>query len=284
VPLLGGSSRHAAAARCYEALTAGTTGVASCVVLHSAANTLRALECLAERGDVGVSEISRHLDVTIGTGHRILVTLSEMGFAEQNPATRRYRPTGKVLVLADQVRRRVNGRDRVHLHLVELMQTVRESVHLGVLDDGLALYVDKVASDQLLGVEFRVGSRLPAHSTALGMALLAFVDGPGLEAAIAASTAASESTAMPARKKLERLLQVVRDDGVAEDHGEYLPDVRCVAAPIRASHGGVIAAIDIAAPRSRFESARDRLRDEVQRSAERISEQLRQLGVRDLNA
>jgi DNA-binding IclR family transcriptional regulator len=252
-------------------------------VLNSAANTLRALECLTERGDVGVSEISRHLEVTVGTGHRILVTLAETGFAEQNPATRRYRPTGKVLVLAEQVRRRVNVRDRVHLHLVELMQTVRESVHLGVLDEGLALYIDKVVSDQLLGVEFRVGSRLPAHSTALGMALLAFIDGPELEAAIAAS-AATAATAMPTRQELERRLQTVRDDGIAEDHGEYLSDVRCVAAPIRALDGNVIAAIDIAAPRSRFEAARDGLRDEVLRSAERISEQLRQLGVRDLNA
>ena len=66
-------------------------------MLNSAANALRALECLVERGDVGVSEISRHLDVTVGTGHRILVTLVEMGFAEQNPDTRRYRPSGKVL-------------------------------------------------------------------------------------------------------------------------------------------------------------------------------------------
>ena len=253
-------------------------------MLNSAANTLRALERLVESGDVGVSEISRDLEVTVGTGHRILVTLVEMGFAEQNPATRRYRPSGKVLDLAEQVRGRVNVRDRVHLHLVELMQSVRESVHLGVLDDGLVLYTDKVPSDQPLGIEFRLGSRLPAHSTALGMALLAFVDGPGLEAAIAAAKATQGDTAVPTRQKLERLLQVVRDDGVAEDTGEYLPDVRCVAAPIRASNGDIIAAIDITAPRSRFELARDSLREEVQRSAERISEQLRQLGVRDLNA
>jgi IclR family KDG regulon transcriptional repressor len=253
-------------------------------VLNSAANTLRALECLVERGDVGVSEISRHLEVTIGTGHRILVTLVETGFAEQNPATRRYGPSVKVLALAEQVRGRVNVRDRVHLHLVELMQDVRESTHLGVLDNGLVLYVDKVPSDQPLGIEFREGSRLPAHSTALGMALLAFVDGSDLDAAIAAAAATHEHTALPTRQMLERLLRAVRRDGVAEDKGEYLPDVRCVAAPIRGSNGDVIAAIDIAAPRSRFEPARDRLREEVKRSAQRISEQLGQLGVRDLNA
>ncbi|MGE3194851.1 MAG: IclR family transcriptional regulator [Microbacteriaceae bacterium] len=252
-------------------------------MLNSAANTLRALECLVDRGDVGVSEISRHLEVTIGTGHRILLTLVETGFAEQNSATRRYRPSGKVLALAEQVRGRVNIRERVHLHLVELMQNARESVHLGVLDEGLALYIDKVPSDQPLGVEFRVGSRLSAHSTALGRALIAFADRSVLDAALAAASATHNENPVPSRPKLERLLRSVRDEGVAEDNGDYLPDVRCVAAPIRAHNGDVIAAIDIAAPRSRYERTRDRLLDEVQRSAERISEQLRQLGVRDLN-
>jgi len=253
-------------------------------VLNSAANALRALECLVERDEAGVSEISRHIDVTVGTGHRILVTLVEMGFAEQNPATRRYRPSSKILTLAQQMRSRVNVRDRVHLHLVELMQEVRESVHLAVLDEGMVLYVDKVPSDQPFGIEFRVGSRLPAHSTALGKALLAFDDHADLDLAIAAAKTNGTDTPVPSRQKLQRALRVVRDDGVAEDKGEYLPDVRCVAAPIRGARGDVIAAVDIAAPRSRFERARDLLREEVQRSAERISEQMRQLGARDLSA
>jgi IclR family acetate operon transcriptional repressor len=251
-------------------------------VLNSAANALRALECLVERGEVGVSEIGRHLGVTVGTSHRILVTLVEMGFAEQNPATRRYRPSGKVLSLAQQMRGRVNARDRVHLHLVELVQVVRESAHLAVLDEGLVLYLDKVASDQPFGIEFRVGSRLPAHSTALGQALLAFDEDVDVETAVKASEAIVDEPVD--RKRLQRALRTARNAGVAEDRGAFIADVRCVAAPIRGRHGHVVAAIDIAAPRSRFDAARDQLRAEVQRSAERISEELRQLGVDDLTS
>ena len=253
-------------------------------MLNSAANALRALEYLVERGDVGVSEIARHLKVTVGTGHRILVTLVEMGFAEQNPDTRRYRPSSKVLSLAQQMRGRVNARDRVHLHLVELVQLVRESAHLAVLDEGLVLYIDKVASDQPFGIEFRVGSRLPAHSTALGKALLAFDDTIDLETIIKAGEATEHVDGTVDRKRLQRSLRSVRSDGVAEDRGEFMSDVRCVAAPIRGRRGHVVAAIDIAAPRSRFDAAREQLRAEVQRSAERISEELRQLGVDDLTS
>jgi DNA-binding IclR family transcriptional regulator len=248
-------------------------------VLNSVANALRALEFLVERGDVGVSEIARHLGVTVGTGHRILVTLVEMGFAEQNPDTRRYRPSGKVLSLAQQMRGRVNVRDRVHLHLVELVQVVRESAHLAVLDQGLVLYIDKVASDQPFGIEFRVGSRLPAHSTALGRVLVAFDSDVDIETIIKAGEATEHMDRPVDRKRLLRLLRTARTEGVAEDRGDFMSDVRCVAAPIRGRHGDVVAAVDIAAPRSRFDPARQQLRSEVQRSAERISEDLRQLGV-----
>ena len=43
-------------------------------MLNSAANSLRALECLVERGEAGVSEIARHLDVTVG--HRVIASWS----------------------------------------------------------------------------------------------------------------------------------------------------------------------------------------------------------------
>ena len=203
------------------------------------------------------------------------------GVRRAEPETRRYRPSGKVLSLAQQIRGRVNVRDRVLLHLVELVQVVRESAHLAVLDEGLVLYIDKVASDQPFGIEFRVGSRLPAHLTAsAGVARLRRRRrhrdrhqgrrGDG------------HVDRLVDRKRLVRLLRAVRAEGCAEDRGEFMSDVRCVAAPIRGRSGHVVAAIDISAPRSRFDPAREQLRAEVQRSAERISEELRQLGVDDL--
>lgn len=253
-------------------------------MLTSAANALRALEFLVERGEAGVAELSRHLGVTFPTGHRILTTLVETGFAEQNLSSRRYRPSSKVLSLAQQVRARVDVRDRVHLHLVELMQEVGESVHLGVLDGGLVLYADKVASDQPVGVEFRVGARLPAHCTALGKALVAFDDGADLAALLRSAKASGHVGPVPGTAAFRKELKVVREDGVAEARGEYLPDVDSVAAPIRGANGTVVAAVDVSAPRSRYEPARGILRSEVRRAAERIAEQLHQLGVSELGA
>jgi DNA-binding IclR family transcriptional regulator len=117
----------------------------------------------------------------------------------------------------------------------------------------------------------------------MGKVLLAFGDDAAFGAALRAPMAGHE-VEPPNASKLQRSLRAVRNEGVAEDKGEYLPDVRCVAAPVRAANGRVIAAIDIAAPRSRFERSREMLRVEVQHCAERISEQLRQLGANDLSS
>jgi IclR family acetate operon transcriptional repressor len=253
-------------------------------VLSSAANALRAVEFLVERGEVGVSELSRHLGVTVGTGHRILTTLVDTGFAEQNLSSRRYRPSGKILALAQQVRARVNIRDRVHLHMVELMQEVGETVHLAVLEDGQVVCVDKAAPDQMVRVEFRVGARLPVHSTALGKALAAFDDSADVRALLRAAKASRQPGPVPSVAEFREELAGGRAAGVAEARGEYLPDVDSVAAPIRGAGGTVIAAIDVSAPRSRFETAGAILRREVEDAAERISEQLHQHGANDLTA
>jgi DNA-binding IclR family transcriptional regulator len=254
------------------------------MVLNSAANSLRAVEFLVERGEVGVSELARHLGVTVGTGHRIVTTLVETGFAEQNVATRRYRPSNKILALAQQVRARVNVRDRVHLHLVELMQEVGETVHLGVLADGQVLCVDKVASEHTVRVEFRVGSRLPVHCTALGKALVAFNDGVDVAALLRGAKTSGQVKRPPSATKFRRELEAVRAARFAEARGEYLPDLDSVAAPIRGANGAVIAAVDVSAPHSRYERSRTELQREVQSAAERISEQLHQHEANEITA
>ena len=203
-----------------------------------------------------------------------------MGFAEQNPDTRRYRPSAKVLSLAQQMRGRVNVRDRVHLHLVELVQAVRESAHLAVLDEGLVLYIDKVASDQPFGIEFRVGSRLPAHSTALGKALIAFDDDIDLDDGHQGRRGRPiTSTARSTASGCERSLRTVRDR--RRRRGPRRLHVGRRDAWPRRSAVGVVTwwRRSTSPPPLAVRPGPRTAAVEVQRSAERISEELRQLGV-----
>jgi DNA-binding IclR family transcriptional regulator len=87
---------------------------------------------------------------------------------------------------------------------------------------------------------------------------------------------------VPSIARFRATLEAVRADEVAEARGEYLADVDSVAAPIRSASGSVVAAVDVSAPSSRFGASRASLRCQVRSAAERISEQLHQLGVNDL--
>src|SRR6266581_1317930 len=85
--------------------------------LSSVSNSLAVLELLIEAGEAGVSEVARHVGVTVGTSHRLLATLVATGWAEQNPSNRKYRPSQKVIRLARKMRQTISARGIAHQHL-----------------------------------------------------------------------------------------------------------------------------------------------------------------------
>ena len=63
----------------------------------------------------------------------------------------------------------------------------------------------------------------------------------------------------------------IRSAGYSLDDGEYLPEVRCLAAPIRDKAGTVVAAIGISAPAARMPKQRcEMLAGKVMRIAKEI--------------
>lgn len=251
-------------------------------MLSSATNTLRTLEYLVDNREAGVSEIGRALGVTPGTAHRLVSTLVAEGFAEQNADNRKYRPGPKVLSLADRVRSRIDVREIAHEHLVALADSVRETANLGTLQEHRIVYFDKVLSDQPFGIEAKIGSRVPAYCTALGKAILAHADEPALDRYLAAMEAGSVGDDVhvpPTRKAFQAELAKVARRGFAEDIGDYLPDIFCVAAAVIDAEQQPVAALSVSVPRSRFRANRKALIDAVCEAAAALSGDLKTLRI-----
>jgi DNA-binding IclR family transcriptional regulator len=250
--------------------------------LSSVSKSLAVLEYLIESEEAGVSEIARHVGVTVGTSHRLVATLVLTGWAEQNPDNRRYRPSQKVVRLAHKIRKTISARDIAHEHLDRLVRAMHETGNIGVFSDRRVLYVDKVTSDQPFGIEARIGSRLPAFCTALGKVLVAGLDDEGVESYLDLLDELRKERnkpVPPSRTAFLTLIGKVRKQGYAIDIGEYLPDVYCVAAPIHGSGGQVVAAMSVSAPRSRFETSRDKLIRDICAATTSLSERLEALGI-----
>ena len=248
-------------------------------MLSSVSNALRVLEYLAETGEAGVSEVARSLRLTVGTAHRLIAALVEAGFAEQNPANRRYRPGAKIVALARKMNQGVDFITLAHGQLERLGAAAGETVNLGVLRDEQVVYVDRVTTDQALTVSVRIGSRVPAFNTGLGKVLLAF--GPDdrrkdYEKRVK-KIAATEGRTIDA-KRFTSTLDTVKRKGYADDDGEFDPDIGCVAAPILDSSGRAIAAISVSGLRTRVRDRRDELTGMVRLAAKEVSDLLATVG------
>lgn len=170
--------------------------------------------------------------------------------------------------LADQrlLSRTVKGRYRLGWRLFELSQTLLdttefrvearrvmeelvrcwgETVHLAVLDDVQAVYIEKLQPTPAVKILIsRTGARLPAHCSGVGKVLLAhsewehvaaLFEDQGLPALIANTIDTLDALA----GELER----VRERGYAYDDEETMVGLRCVAAPVYDCGGKVVAAV-----------------------------------------
>lgn len=161
-------------------------------------------------------------------------------------------------------------------HLQVLRDEFDESVNLAILDGAYVVYVERLVGTRALGVRTEVGKREPAHSTALGKAILScltkaevktFVKQHGLPQVTSHTITSSDRLCLELDKTRER--------GFAIDNEESELGERCVAAPIFDHVGRVAAAVSVSAPILRLPmSETPRFGVQVRKTAEAISRSL----------
>ncbi|NOG50719.1 MAG: IclR family transcriptional regulator [Chloroflexi bacterium] len=123
---------------------------------------------------LGISEIAEISDLPLSTAHRLLSTLMQLGYVEQNPETNKYTLGVRIL----QLRGAAIGHLTLGVHAMpvmkSLMNRVNETVHLAILNEGEVVYIERVEGLKTQGMYTRIGKRAPAHCTALGKVMLAF--------------------------------------------------------------------------------------------------------------
>lgn len=245
--------------------------------LSSVSNAVRVLCAFSAREpEMGVSELSRRLGLGKSTVHRLLSTLSEGDLIERNPRNGKYRLGLKVYELGTVVSSRLNLHEAVALHIDELRDLTGETVHVGILDGGEVVYVERRESPHTLRLFGHVGHRNLAHCTSTGKVLLAYLEDEEFEEEIGgevleARTPYTITDAGELRREIER----VRERGYAVNMNEAEMGVASIAAPIRDNSGRVIAAISVAGPTLRFQhDALGRLTAATVRTAGEISARL----------
>lgn len=223
----------------------------------------------------GVREVAAAIGIPRSTAHSVMASLVETGLL-QCRTRGRYRIGWRVVELSEALRGTIDVRSCAAPHLDRLVETYGETCHLAVLERGRVLYVDKLLGTHNISVRgANVGARLEAHSTAVGKVLLAQLDQAELTRMIdGAPLRRHTATTVTDPSVLRAELRGVAAAGLGVDLGETIPEVHCVAAPVRDGMGSVVAAVSVSVPASRFLVRRAELGRAVVETARAVSRDL----------
>jgi IclR family transcriptional regulator, pca regulon regulatory protein len=200
---------------------------------------------------LGVSELSREIGLGRSTAHRYVATLAELGYLQQDAATKKYRLGPRVLDLGFSAIHSMELREISAPHLRQLSDDTGFTVNMAILDGTDIVYIDRFRSSRAgqreIDLNLHVGSRLPAYCTSMGKVLLAYLPPAERDELLARSELLQRGpNTLTVRRSLAAELQRVREHGLALNNEELAYGLRSIAAPVFSQSGEIAAAINLA--------------------------------------
>jgi len=226
--------------------------------VQSLSRGLSVIRALNRPEPMTLSDVARASKLSRASARRFVLTLEELGYVQQSGG--RFALTPRVLELGFAYLSALGLPELAQPHMERLVEEVRESSSVSVLDGESVVYVARVPTRRIMNVVISVGTRFPAYATSMGRVLLAGLDPEvraGLLDQIELLPLAHET--ITTRTLLDAELERVRLNGYAIVDQEFESGLRSVAAPIRDRSGRVIAAINLAVQAGRVSVEQMRL-------------------------
>ncbi|GGL34997.1 IclR family transcriptional regulator [Caulobacter rhizosphaerae] len=207
------------------------------------------LDVVGRSGPLPLAALAQRLGLTRSTTHRLASALVKRGFLQV--AAQGYLLGAKLLRLGALAEANHPLTAAARPYLERLAREEHDPVNLAIREGGLVRYVAQVRGDRRIEVRSVIGETRLLAATALGRALLLDADEAEWRKAHAdlASTPDSEDEFVRRMRTYKRL-------GAAFDIEENEDRVRCVAAPIRAASGQIIAALSLSSLPQYMDDAR----------------------------
>ncbi|MGA5142495.1 IclR family transcriptional regulator domain-containing protein [Streptomyces azureus] len=197
--------------------------------IESLARGLTVLTAFGEgRPELTLTEVAQATGLARATARRALITYEHLDLVT-TPSPRTFTLTPRVLSLGFPPLSRTSLPEIAQPHLSDLTSRIHESTSLAVLSESgeEIQFTARVATGRVMSVNITVGTRLPAHATALGRVLLADTH------------------------RDQGQLTSIHSQGYALVDEELEEGLRSLAVPIRDRSGRVVAALNTAMHASR---------------------------------
>lgn len=241
-------------------------------MIQSVDRAIRVLVALQGSRRMTLTELAASLDVPPSTAHGIVRTLVAHGMVVQERGSARYQLGPAVLRLGNVYLDTLELRSRAIPWAEGLAQRTGFAVRTGVLltDDVVIIHHEPRPDGRRQMPE--VGIVIPAHASALGKAMLAFLPGDAQRVLLATSLRSMTGETITDPAELERRLKDMATTGIALEEEEAVIGECALASPIFDS-SGVLGAIGIVVPSADW-PVDSPGRDAVREAARAISREL----------
>ncbi len=197
---------------------------------------------------LSMTELSKTTGLNKTTVLRILRTLQKHNFVKTVSEDGKFTVGVEVYKLGSVFFENLDLEKQARPHLTKLANELKNTIHLCVLDEDKALYLDKIESDEQtvrIMTSKKGGHALP-YCTAVGKVLLAFQPEAKKESILAnLELRRFTKNTITNTNALKKELNEIQKKGYALDLEEREDDVVCIAAPVRNMNGDVIASVSI---------------------------------------
>ena len=214
-------------------------------MIQSVDRAIRVLTALQGARRMSLSELSARLDLAPSTTHGIVRTLVEHGMVVQERGSSRYQLGPAVLRLGNVYLDTLELRSKAIPWAEDLARRTGLAVRTGVLliDDVVIIHHEPRPDGSRQMPE--VGIVIPAHASALGKAMLAFLPDEADRLLKEGELRSMTGETLTSPDDVRRQLEEIRTTGIAREQDEAVLGESAVASPVFDSWGDVVGAIGV---------------------------------------
>jgi DNA-binding IclR family transcriptional regulator len=247
------------------------------MAVQSVERALQILTLFSHRRPVlGISEISRLMELPKGTVHGLTRTLLDHGFLIQDGPSRKYRLGLKIHELGIILSGTLDLNQKAAGPSHQLSRRTGQLARIGIWDGGSVVITLNTHPEPMPVLPHQVGPRIHAYCSGIGKAVLAFLDEKSRRRYLARIrfTAFTPNTITDEKKLLEDL-KATKNRGYSVDREEAVQGLGCIGAPIFGPEGTVTGALSLSGPAAQILGRQnDHLPSEVRATAAEISRYL----------
>jgi IclR family pca regulon transcriptional regulator len=211
-----------------------------------------------DRPAMTLSQVAQTVDLSRATARRVLHTLVELGYVEQND--RQFALSPRVMQLGFAYISSQSWIDRAVPLMKSLSERFHESCSAAILEGTEIIYVARIPARRIMSAALAVGSRLPAFHSSMGRIQLGFLDEAEIWRRL--KSLRIEPLTPATITDLQALYERIRDDhrqGFSIVDEELERGLRSIAVPIADRDGQCVGAINLSTHSTR--TTRNALRD-----------------------